>query len=251
MFGLAACDGLPFAESLRESRIITEAFFTDLRKRNFDAAEARMHPLAKKPELRPALEQMATYFPDGEPNRVSLISWRTFTTKTLRGDNRSTVELELQHDFPDRFLRTATLLLKEGETYLIDAAHVALLRASLDTVHAFTFEGKSSRHYLVLTFAVAVPIFILAVLVICIRTKVPKRKWLWLLFILVGAGTMTLNWTTGEIETKELSIELLGAGYQRASPFSPLMLSVSFPFGAVWFLWRRRQWRQAEQALTG
>jgi hypothetical protein len=139
---------------------------------------------------------------------------------------------------------------REGDAYLLESARVVTLPGSLEAIHAFTFEGKGWRHYLVLALAITVPIFILAMLVVCIRTKVPKRKWLWILFILVGAGTMTLNWTTGEIATNEFSVELLGASYQRASAFAPLMLSVSFPFGAVWFLWRRRQWRQAAQAAA-
>jgi hypothetical protein len=67
-----------------------------------------------------------------------------------------------------------------------------------------------------------------------------KRKWLWLIFIALGLFQFHLNWTTGAWNLQPLSFLLLGAGFTKAAPAAPLILSVAFPLGAILFLARRK-----------
>jgi len=110
----------------------------------------------------------------------------------------------------------------------------------LEKINAFTLGGKSLVHYVILGFAVLVPLFILGVEVVCLRTLV-RRRWAWMLLILVGGPVTALNWTTGEMHTNEFTVLLMGAGWFRASLYAPVILQVAFPIGAAIFLARRYQ----------
>ena len=98
--------------------------------------------------------------------------------------------------------------------------------------------GTGAAH-LLLILVVGVPVFTLWVLVLCIRTKM-RRKILWSILILLGATTLTLNWTTGEMDFQLFSLHLPSARYYKAGIYAPWIFSVSFPLGAVMFLIKRR-----------
>ena len=114
------------------------------------------------------------------------------------------------------------------------------LEGPLERINAFTLRGKSPAYFLMLAFAVLVPLFILGVEVVCFRSPV-RRKWAWMLLILVSGPVTALNWTTGEVHTDEFSVLLLGVGWLRASIYAPVILEVAFPVGAAIFLARRYQ----------
>ncbi len=70
--------------------------------------------------------------------------------------------------------------------------HVSVIGASarpipgrLEEINAFSLRGKSLVHYVILVFAVVVPLFILGVEVVCLRSSV-RRRWAWMLLILLG-----------------------------------------------------------------
>jgi hypothetical protein len=95
-------------------------------------------------------------------------------------------------------------------------------------------------HYVAFVLAVSIPIFIIVTFVACFRMRDLKHKKLWLAFVLFGVSGFALNWTTGGVAIKILSIQLLGAGFTMASQWAPLMLKVSVPLGAILF-WVLRQ----------
>ena len=64
-------------------------------------------------------------------------------------------------------------------------------------------------------------------------------KWPWALFILFGIGSFRINWTTGETQLSALALRLLGASVT-GTLYGPWILSVSFPLGALAFLFRRK-----------
>ena len=72
------------------------------------------------------------------------------------------------------------------------------------------------------------------------RTPMPWRWW-WAFVALLGAGTLVLNWTTGEVFMKGLNIQLFGVGFTRQGLAGPWVLSVAFPAGALVALERRRR----------
>ncbi len=49
-----------------------------------------------------------------------------------------------------------------------------------------------------------------------------------------------VNWTTGAFGYQPISISLLGVSGGAAGPYAPLVISISFPLGAVMFWFRRK-----------
>ncbi len=68
-----------------------------------------------------------------------------------------------------------------------------------------------------------------------------RRRWLWVLISLLGAPVTTMNWATGQVRTRTLSIQLVNVGVVRPGPDAPWLLSVAFPLGAFLFLSRRKR----------
>lgn len=120
--------------------------------------------------------------------------------------------------------------------------------ASQAEINGFELVGKSALYYLVLAATVLVFLFILVTLVVCIKTPIPRRKWIWVLFVLGGIGTFSLNWTTGAYTLKLIELRLFGVGFGASSEYSPWMISVSFPLGAIIFWLMRASFiRQTQQ----
>src|SRR5690606_22891732 len=115
------------------------------------------------------------------------------------------------------------------------------LAASLQEINGFSFKNADGTHYLFLAAATIIPVFIITTLVVCIRTKIARRKWLWVIFILLGVTSFSLNWTTGQTGVSPLSIQLLGVSATASSVYSPWIISVSLPIGAIVFWLRRRK----------
>jgi hypothetical protein len=89
---------------------------------------------------------------------------------------------------------------------------------------------------------IAASAFSLAVLFLCLRTQMRwPRKTLWAIAILLGVARFQLNWTDGAFAMEPLNVQILSAGYVRASQLSPWILSVSVPLGAIVFLVRRKR----------
>ena len=71
--------------------------------------------------------------------------------------------------------------------------------------------------------------------VFALRSRV-RRRWLWSLVSVLGLPVATLNWTTGEISTRVLAVQLLGIGVRSREASAEWLLSVAFPLGAAVFL---------------
>jgi hypothetical protein len=58
-------------------------------------------------------------------------------------------------------------------------------------------------------------------------------------------GQWSLNWTTGGMGSNPFNLQLLGAGITRVSPYSPWILVVSLPIGALCVVakYHRGRWR--------
>jgi LytS/YehU family sensor histidine kinase len=119
------------------------------------------------------------------------------------------------------------------------ALTVRAIPESLEEHHRFRLAGKSAVHYVVLALAIVFPLLTLYALVACVRTKMSWQKWPWMLFILFGIGSFSINWTTGETQFSALTLRLFGAS-AAAVLYGPWILSVSFPLGALVFLFRRK-----------
>jgi hypothetical protein len=96
------------------------------------------------------------------------------------------------------------------------------------------------------------PLAMLAALVAVIRAPRFKRKWLWAIVALVGVGSVTLNWSTGQWGFQPIAVALIGAGAstQGFLGFYPYFLKFALPVGAIAAFWRvAKARREAKAAL--
>ncbi|MFQ5415632.1 MAG: hypothetical protein ACE5FL_01160 [Myxococcota bacterium] len=112
--------------------------------------------------------------------------------------------------------------------------------------YPLTLVGMPVFYYLVVLYAVLMPCFMIYTAFLCLRRQ-PKFLWGWVAFVLLGFGNMSLVWRPGPfnpdfIAFAPISLQILGLGLYRYQEFNPWVLSVSFPLGAVIFLWWTRNW---------
>jgi hypothetical protein len=182
------------------------------------------------------LESLTIYFPPQEnPINVIIVG-----SNNIEYGDSSTTEITLQYEFRDSFVLGDLFLISKNDKISIAGIHITPIPESVETANKFTFENRSFIHYLFLVLGTISTIFILFSFVICLKSKI-KKKWLWVLFILFGFGRVMLNWTTGKIAFSIISFQFLGFGVTAAGLYAPWIVSLSFPFGAVIFLFKKRK----------
>lgn len=211
-----------------------------LQGHDFSLIESNTDPHLKDEKLRPNLEKLSALFPVGQPIAVKLIGLNRNDYSNGKETGAMTA-VSFEYEFPDKWLEADMTLQNQAGNTTIAGIHILPLPDSLENINKFTLRGKGITHYIVLIVALIVPTFIVLVLIACIRTPLQKRKWLWILFILFGFLTIQLNWTTGSVNINPLCFQLLGAGFVSSCPYSPWIMSVSIPLGAIVFLVRRRK----------
>ena len=236
---LGGCDHKAWFEKFipKEDAEFSKNYLALFQARDFDAIEARMDPSLKSAELRPKLEQIAAFFPSEKPNDIQTVGAHTFASA-----DTTQIDLTFQYTYPRKWLLASVVLQKKGGDTAVTGVNVQPLQDSLENINRFTFEGKGVTHFAIFASAIIVPLFIVAATILCIKTPIPKRKWLWMLFVLFGFAQATLNWSDGNLDINPLSFQILGAGFWKASPYGPLLVSVSVPVGAIVFLLRRKKW---------
>jgi hypothetical protein len=213
-----------------------------------DSLLQRMAPDLRAQVTPDQLAKLYAQVPPGSPEQPVLVGYNY-----LASPSSKQALVSLQYPFPDAYVLVQVGVQSSGAVPSLYAFHLQRLPDALERLHAFVLRGKSVRHYLFLALALAVLTSIVVCLVLCVRTPLPRRKWLWVLFVSLGYGQFTMNWTTGEVATRPISFQLLGAGVQAAGPYAPWFVSFSAPFGALVFLYRRRQLQEAQRkgALGG
>jgi hypothetical protein len=199
------------------------------------------------PELRAQatpdqLAQLYAEVPPGSPREPVLVGYNHFSSPKSKQ-----ALVSLQYPFSDGYVLVRIGVQSSGAKPSLYSLHLQRLPDALERLNAFVLRDKTFRHYLFLALAIAVPAFIVICLVLCVRTPFPRRKWLWIVFVSMGYAQFTMNWTTGEVGTRPISFQLLGAGLQATGPYAPMFVSFSAPFGALVFLYRRRQLLNAQR----
>jgi hypothetical protein len=247
LFLLAACSS---PERLSQSvpavdQALAMHYVDLLRTRSFDDLDRAAVPNVRGPRLYAALLKMTETLPEQAPTSTKLVSAQVTTepegTKT---------SLVFEYEVGDRWLLANVALLRKADAVQLAGLGVRAIPESLEQFHRFTLAGKSARHYLVLALAVAFPLLTLIALVACIRARMGWPKWLWVVFILIGFGRYSLNWTTGETQAVPLALQPFSAAAS-AALYSPWVVSVSVPLGALAFLLYRKLRRRAAPARTG
>lgn len=117
-------------------------------------------------------------------------------------------------------------------------------------VGKFEIKNKSIKHYIFLCLLIAMPIFIIFTIVTIIRNKHMTKKWLWAVFSAFGFWGVNFNWITGKISAefitittsaegasswhlKLVSIKVLAASVVKTAQYSPFIVTIAFPLGAI------------------
>jgi hypothetical protein len=126
----------------------------------------------------------------------------------------------------------------DAQPWRVQGFNVRLLTPAELAANAFTFAGKGPAHYAFLAATIAAPLLMIAALVKVIRRRGLRRKWLWGILAFAGAVTLTMNWTTGAVAVKWLSVQLIGAGVSAAAPdgLAPWFATFTLPIGALLIL---------------
>jgi len=217
-----------------EDQALASKYVDLLRARNFDEIDRAADPSVRGPKLYAALLKMADALPEEPPDSMKLVGAQITTNA-----DGTTTNLVYEYDFAGKWVLANVATLRKQDSVSLVGLSVRAVPESLEEHHRFRLAGKSGVHYVVLALAILFPLLTLYALVACVRTKMSGRKWPWVLFILFGIGSFAINWTTGETQLSALAIRLFGVSVAAAF-YGPWILSVSFPLGALVFLFRRK-----------
>ena len=208
-------------------------YFNLLRSGHAAEVEDTFVPEIKDTDFRSQFDEMVATIPTQDPAKVTTI-W--VNSENLEGPRNYHVTLE--YTYPTERLLFNVVLANEGSGSSLLGMHIRVIPESIMKSYEFRFD-KGFRQYVVLAFAIILPLFSLYALIVCIRTKIGLPKWLWAIFILLGFGKFSVNWATGEFDFHLLAIQLLSTG-AFAERYSPWVVSISLPLGAILFLTLRK-----------
>ncbi|MCF7981573.1 MAG: hypothetical protein K9K86_06280, partial [Pseudomonadales bacterium] len=206
-----------------------------LQARDFEHIKKYIDPSIEAQVTDEKLLEVAEYFPSGE-----LLSTELIGSQVNVFNGKWQGNFSFEYHFADGWALANVVLKKSDENLSVIGFNVYRTKASQKELNKFTLGGKTPLHYFVLVSAVLAPLFILVTTYFCIRTPIPKRKWLWVIFVLVGIGSISINWSTGQFGIQPLSIKLFSASAVAAGPFAPWIISASVPLGAIMFWFRRK-----------
>lgn len=247
MLTLVGCDQKAMFRKLSPERdvVFAKSYLAALQANSLDIIEAQLDPALRSPQIISSLQSMVTLFPDGQPKSIQLVE-----IQYLPNNGVKNISLTFEYEYPSKWVLATVVLQPQGASFKVTGVRLKSLDDSLESINRFNILGKDFINYVVLYFAILVPIFILASLIQCIRAPIARRKWAWILFIIIGVCTFRLNWTDGSGVMSFVAFQLFGAGYVRLGLYAPIMLSVSFPLGAIIFQLRRKDLKKAGSELS-
>jgi hypothetical protein len=221
----------------------------DARSRNYigqfvrgqsDSAAERLVVALRTPEAPKELAKIADVIRNQTFDTIRVIG---ASTNTVNGVRHVNLSYEL-HSSSGWFLTNVASVDTAG-TWLVEGVSARPIAQSLETTAHFSLAGKSALHYLwLLLSAAGVVLSLGSSIFIASRRAMPKR-WRWVFLSLVGVGAFRLNWSTGAIDLALLQVQLASAGFLRAGPAAPWIVSFGLPIGALIALARYGRWRAA------
>ncbi|MFN3668169.1 MAG: hypothetical protein ACK4VY_02600 [Brevundimonas sp.] len=118
VFGLAACS-MPSLEGDPQRAVEAHALYADLVEGRDDALLARMTSTNDPAVVRAQLPMIRNFAPAGPPPQPKPLGWSS--NASTSGQRYA---LAQEYDYPDRFVRTDTTFLKQGETWKVESFNV-------------------------------------------------------------------------------------------------------------------------------
>jgi hypothetical protein len=233
----ASCGYQDMADKLipKEESQFAQNYLQKLQSKDFEYVRKYVDKSIESEVTDQKLTEISAYFPTG-----SLISTEIIGSQVNVLNSQWQGNFTFEYQFSDGWSVANVVLKKINETVSVVGFNVYRTMASQKEINKFSFNGKSAIQFMVFAMAVVSAIFVLVTAYFCIRTPIPKRKWLWVLFILVGVGSISVNWTTGQYGVQPLYVMLFSAAAISAGPFAPWIISTSLPIGAIIFWFKRK-----------
>lgn len=228
----------------KEESAFAKDYLQKLRDKDLDFIMSHIDPSLIGQISNQKLEEISNYFPSGKLLSTELIGSQVNTFNSTWQGNFS-----FEYQFESGWALANVVMKRIDDKTTVVGINVYQTKASQKELNKFVFSGKSVLHYVILTLAVIIPIFILVTLIYCIKTPIPKRKWLWVLFIIGGIGTISINWTTSVYDFKVFQYQLFGIAAMASSEYAPWVITAGFPLGALVFWFKRRKF--IEQEIDG
>jgi hypothetical protein len=115
---LAACS-MPSMQGDADRAAEAEALYADLAAGREDALLARMSSGNDPATIRAQLPMIRTFAPPGAPPEPKPLGWRSEA-----GTNAQRYFVAQEYEYPDRFVRTDTTFIKEGEVWKVQGFNV-------------------------------------------------------------------------------------------------------------------------------
>jgi hypothetical protein len=233
---IAGCSYEDMKEAIvpKEESSFAKAYLDELRLKNYAYVTSKMHPELLAKVTNAGLDEVSSYFPQGEPQSTELMGSNVRVFNGVWSANFS-----FESEFNDGWSVSNISMVKEGDKTLVTSIKVYRTAESQKVVNSFLNADLNATKLLILVLTLVIPIFMIVTCVAVYRAPIEK-KWRWYLFSFVGVGAITMNWTTGEIGTRYALIKLLG-GASTASEFAPFIFSFTIPIGAIAFWLKRKK----------
>ena len=144
--------------------------------------------------------------------------------------------------------RTWTLFVvameERGGVRHLTGFHFDTFSADPRVTSAFTFTGKGAGYYLFVVVEALCLVMALVTATWVARQKGLPKRWLWVFVALIGVGTVSLDWSTGDYSQRMFNFLLFSAGAIKGGPIDPWVLSLAFPAGAFAAIARVSKWRR-------
>ncbi|WP_298770599.1 hypothetical protein [uncultured Shewanella sp.] len=235
-------------EDMKESTVPKEesSFARDyldlLRVKNYGYIKAQMHPELLAKLTVEKLDELSGFFPEGEPIKNELMGSNVRIFNDVWSANFS-----FESQFKVGWSISSVSMTKQDGKLLVTGINVYRTNESQRVLSSFANAELSVPKFLILALTIVTPIFMIVTCFFVYRTPIEK-KWRWYLLSFVGVGAVAMNWTTGEIVTKIVTIKLLGVGASAASEFAPFIFTFTIPIGAIAF-WVKRN-KMIEQTIV-
>lgn len=211
-------------------------FIALVRQAQYTQADRMVDPAVTLATGPAPLTQFHQILDHGEPLAFEIVGANVGFFRPWNGsESKRQTNLTYQIQFRDAWAVASFVIESSSSGKYISTANLQPITNSLEVLNRFTLKNKSEMNYLFFAACILIPLFIAITIVICIRSRV-RFRWLWIVFILFAIMQFSLNWTTGEVAVRPVSILLLGASFFRAGLYAPLVFSFGIPAGAIVFL---------------
>ncbi len=220
---------IPKAEST-----FAEHYLAQWRGKNFDYVTSHMHPQLQSKVDNNVFEKIASYLAAGELVSTELMGSQV---KTLNKVWTGTFSFEYQFD--NGWAVASVSMVKVDDKLLVKTVNFRQTPDSQKNINAFSKVDITALKVLTLFLTIIIPLFMIVTCIWVYKSPI-ENKVRWYFLSLVGIGSFSINWTTGDFYTHLAAIKLLGFGITAGSEFAPFIVKFTLPVGAAAF-WIRRK----------